>query len=95
MQMSDDAKQTEFDWASTVALLIHPMKVMILEALISVGQPLTTRDLQTILRGRYSMSHVSYHVDTLAKVGIVTQSDGSRDDRRRKRTHSISDQFFV
>jgi hypothetical protein len=52
--------------------MVHPLKVAIVEALLWVGQPLSSSDLSKLIDDeQYGLSHVSYHVVTLAKAGAL------------------------
>jgi DNA-binding transcriptional ArsR family regulator len=47
--VSTPAGNDRVDWEALVALLLHPLKVSILEALAYVGQPLSAADLQALV----------------------------------------------
>lgn len=60
-----------FDWEALVPLLIHPVKVEIIEAMAWVGLPLSATDLDRILRGQIGVSLLSYHLRKLTEVGAL------------------------
>jgi len=60
-----------FNWETLVALLVHPVKVEIIEAMAWVGLPLSATDLDRILRGRVGVSLLSYHLRKLTEVGAL------------------------
>lgn len=63
-----------FDWAALVPHVLHPDKVSIIEALLYIGVPLSATDLTKCFGGAGSgLSHVSYHVRSLAAVGVLTK----------------------
>jgi Helix-turn-helix domain len=66
-----------FDWAALVPLVIHPMRVSIIEALRWVGEPLSANDLCKMFDQKYSLGYISYHVKELAK-GRVVRKVGQR-----------------
>ncbi len=60
-----------FNWETLVPLLVHPVKVEIIEALAWIGVPLSATDLDRILRGQIGVSLLSYHLRKLAEVGAL------------------------
>lgn len=62
------------DWEALVGPLIHPTKVLIIEAMLCINCPLSARDLERVFEKRLglSMSAVSYHMKELAKLGVLT-----------------------
>src|SRR5689334_4410066 len=60
-----------FNWETLVPLLVHPVKVEVIEALAWIGLPLSATDLDRILRGRVGVSLLSYHLRKLAEVGAL------------------------
>jgi len=60
-----------FDWATLVSLLIHPVKVEIIEALSWIDLPLSATDLDRVLRGQVGVSLLSYHLRKLTEVGAL------------------------
>ena len=64
-------KRHSFNWDSLVPYLIHPVKVAIIEAMEWVEVPLSPRELDRIFDEQFGVSLVSYHMRTLADVGVV------------------------
>jgi DNA-binding transcriptional ArsR family regulator len=60
-----------FNWDSLVPFLIHPVKVAIIEAMEWVEVPVSPRELDRIFDEQFGLSLVSYHMRTLADVGVV------------------------
>jgi DNA-binding transcriptional ArsR family regulator len=60
-----------FDWEALVPLLVHPVKVEIIEAMSWIEQPLSATDLDRILVGRIGVSLISYHLRKLAELGAI------------------------
>ena len=61
-----------FDWETLVPRIIHPLKVVIIEALQWIGKPLSASDLTKLIDDKkIGLSHVSYHVVTLSNVGAI------------------------
>jgi hypothetical protein len=73
MARQDDERGDEaFDWSVLVPRVVHPLKVVIVEALWWVDQPLSAADLTKLIGdGEIGLSRVSYHVVGLAKAGIL------------------------
>ena len=68
---SPNAPPQDFDWEALVPLLVHPVKVEIIEAMSWVGLPLSATDLDRILRGQIGVSLLSYHLRKLTEVGAL------------------------
>jgi hypothetical protein len=76
-----------FDWESLVPLFIHPAKVAVIEALHWIGQPLSSTELVNLFGHRkYNLGVVSYHVSSLAKVGVI-EATGARQARGAQETY--------
>lgn len=69
--MREGSEPLPFSWEELVPLLIHPLRVATIEALRYIGEPLSTADLKDVFDDEYSLSVISYHLMTLAKVGAV------------------------
>jgi DNA-binding transcriptional ArsR family regulator len=63
-----------FNWGTLVPLLVHPVKVEIIEAMAWIGLPLSATDLDRILRGQVGVSLLSYHLRKLAEVGALERA---------------------
>jgi DNA-binding transcriptional regulator GbsR (MarR family) len=63
-----------FDWETLVPLVVHPLKVAIVEALLWIEEPLSASELtKTFSQSDMSLSRISYHVRMLAEVGVLTK----------------------
>jgi DNA-binding transcriptional ArsR family regulator len=60
-----------FNWDSLVPYLVHPVKVAIIEAMEWIEVPVSPRELDRILDEKFGLSLVSYHIRTLADLGVV------------------------
>ncbi len=76
--MREGCEPLPFSWDELVPLLVHPLRVEIIEALRHVGEPLTAADLKASFDDLYPLSRISYHLVTLAKIGaiVVDQPQG-------------------
>ncbi len=63
-----------FHWETLVPLLVHPVKVEIIEAMAWIGLPLSATDLDRVLCGKVGVSLLSYHLRKLAKVGALERA---------------------
>jgi hypothetical protein len=66
-----NAGPIKFDWEGLVPRLVHPAKVVIVEALLWIGTPLSATDLSKMCSGRMSVGMFAHHIRALAKVGLV------------------------
>ncbi len=73
MTIKKEWEPLDYDWAALVPRLVHPIKVGIIEALWRIEEPLSATDLTELFGGKVELSHVSYHVLMLAKVGIIVK----------------------
>jgi hypothetical protein len=72
-------EQGGFDWATLVALTVHPLKVGIIEALRYLGHPLSANELTNVLAdSHYSPDLISYHAGGLVKLGVLEVTETYR-----------------
>jgi len=69
--MSEGSEAPPFDWGALAPLLIHPVKVQMIEALSWIGKPLSALDLRRILGERFTQQCVAYHVARLAEAKVI------------------------
>lgn len=62
---------SSFDWEALVALLIHPVKVAIIEAMSWIGEPLSATDMDRILKNQVGVSLISYHLRKLVELEVI------------------------
>jgi hypothetical protein len=67
----DPKDKPHFDWEELVSLVIHPLKIEIIEALLWIGEPLSAAELVEILDGRYSLSLIVYHAKALENMKAI------------------------
>jgi hypothetical protein len=60
-----------FNWAVLVPHIVHPVKVAIIEAMEWIEVPLSPKELDRIFGEEFGVSLVSYHMRTLADLGVV------------------------
>jgi hypothetical protein len=60
-----------FNWGLLVPYLVHPLKVAIIETMQWIDVPLSPKELDRIFDEQFGVSLVSYHMRTLADVGVV------------------------
>ncbi|HZE06042.1 MAG TPA: hypothetical protein VE127_12505 [Solirubrobacteraceae bacterium] len=63
------------DWGALVALVVHPIKVEIVEAMDWIGRPLAASELKRVLDHRHSTPAISYHMNVLAKFGVLVRAE--------------------
>lgn len=69
-QMGDEPYP--FDWSRLVPCVVHPVKVTIIEAVATIGRPLSPSELHEVLDHQFSLSLISHHVKSLAKFQALT-----------------------
>lgn len=63
----------QFDWLALVPLIAHPTKVAVIEAMAYIDRPLSATLLGEVFDWEWGLSRVSYHVTTLAKLGVLAK----------------------
>ena len=71
--MGDELR--EFDWGALVPLVVHPIKVGVIEAIRYLDRPLSPVELTPMFNGEFSLSLVAYHVTRLAEIGAIAAVD--------------------
>lgn len=87
--MSEGGETPEFNWDALVPLIVHPVKVAILEALLWVGKPLSATDLTKLFhdnKGHY-LAIVSYHAVNLGKVKAIKVT-------RKRKVRGATEKFY-
>lgn len=64
-------QRQEYDWGKLVPLLIHPLKVAIIEAMLSLDVPLSASNLRDVFLGNPPLPNVHYHLTMLNEQGVV------------------------
>jgi hypothetical protein len=54
------------DWGDLVPLIVHKTKLVILEAMLWIDEPLSAVDIERMCSGKLSTSAISYHLKNLA-----------------------------
>ena len=83
-----DTYSTPLIWQELVLKGIHPVKVVIIEALLWMEMPLSKNEITQLIddKTQYYLSLVSYHVETLVTCGILREA-GSRTTRGATETY--------
>jgi hypothetical protein len=68
--LSNDGEEV-VDWCALAAQIVHPTKMQIIEAMRWIGEPISAVKLEAIFDKAISLSNISYHVDSLAKLGTL------------------------
>lgn len=63
------------DWDALVPRIIHPTKMLIIEAIQWINRPMSATELERVFDKTIDLSSISYHVTTLAKLRILRQVD--------------------
>lgn len=67
------------DWTALFRLLVHPMKVAVVEALDQAQQPLSANEIWLrVGMGRFTAEALSYHVRSLSKLGALEMTGQRR-----------------
>jgi DNA-binding transcriptional ArsR family regulator len=66
-----DSIGSSYPWERRVALFVHPVKVVILEALTWIDRPLSAKLVDEMFDPVAGVSTVSYHLRSLADAGLI------------------------
>jgi hypothetical protein len=77
----------QFDWLALVSLIAHPTKVAVIEALAYIDLPLSATLLKDSFDCGWNLSRVSYHVSTLAELGVLEKV-------RERRVRGSTENFY-
>lgn len=61
----------QFDWDFFIPHLVHPLKVAVIEAMQWIAVPVSPRELDRCFNEDFGVSLISYHVRSLADLGVV------------------------
>jgi len=64
--MSKGGSGEPLDWAALAPLIVHETKLIILEAMLWIDEPISAVDVEAMVDGRIGMSSLSYHLRGLA-----------------------------
>jgi DNA-binding transcriptional ArsR family regulator len=59
------------DWAVLIPRLVHPTKVLVIEAMLWIDRPMSAVEFARIFDTTVTLSSVSYHVKKLADDGVL------------------------
>ena len=71
MSHSPNGGQELSHWDRLVPLLIHPVKVSVIEAMTWLEVPVSPRELDRLLDEQFGVSLISYHVKGMAEAGAI------------------------
>ena len=64
--------EIRFDWGALVPHAVHPLKVVMVEAIAWIGEPLSASQMEKMFDGSgYSVAVISYHLKALLGWGAV------------------------
>lgn len=64
--MKKRGEQQPLDWDTLVPLIVHKTKLVILEAMLWIDEPLSAVDVKEMCEGKMGTSALSYHLKSLA-----------------------------
>ncbi len=87
-----DNEGQALDWGALVFRLspLHPSKLHVIEALRWIERPMSPAELENVLEDRISLPTLSYHVRSLAELGILELLEKERVGSVWKRTYYFS-----
>jgi len=69
----EESESARLDWGALLSRSIHPTRLWIIEAMRVIDRPLSASELEDVFERKQTTSAISYHLTTLAKIGIVEQ----------------------
>ncbi len=79
------------DWGALLSRSIHPTRLWIIEAMRVIDRPLSASELEDVFEAKQTTSAISYHLTTLAKIGIVKQVEMQQVRGAWKRLYVFTD----
>ena len=70
---TEEGESAHLDWGALLSRSIHPTRLWIIEAMRVIDRPLSASELEDVFERKQTTSAISYHMTTLAKIGIVEQ----------------------
>lgn len=64
--MTKKGSEEPLDWAALAPLIVHKTKLIILEAMLWIDEPLSAVDVEAMVGGKIGTSSLSYHLRSLA-----------------------------
>jgi hypothetical protein len=83
--------EEQLDWGALLSRSVHPTRLWIIEAMRVIDRPLSASELEDVFGGKPSTSAISYHLNTLAKIGIVKQVEMQQVRGAWKRLYEFTD----
>jgi len=74
-------------WDALIPYLVHPHKVLVIEAMFCIDRPMSAIDFEHVFEGKISLSTLSYHIKILATLGVLTLTDEQRVRGARKKLY--------
>lgn len=69
---SAETERSAFSWEALVPLVLHPVKVAVIEAILWIDRPLSPTQLtESFDAEEYYLGIVSHHLNELARLGAV------------------------
>ena len=66
-----DLETSEQFWEEAVVLLLHPTQLLILEALVRLGMPVSATAMVEMSDGQISLAYWTYHLTRLENLGLL------------------------
>lgn len=77
--MNNKGGEERLDWVALVPLIVHPTKLIILEAMLWIDEPISAVDVEAMVGGKIGTSSLSYHLRSLAyELPVLTLYDEER-----------------
>jgi len=65
------AKSEPVDWSVLIPYLVHPTKVIVIEAMLWIERPMSATELEKVSGGTPVLSAFSYHLKQLAEISVL------------------------
>lgn len=60
-----------FDWTALTAHAVSPVKLIVIEAIAYIGEPVSAVQLEQVVDKEFTHSAISYHLKTLCDQGVL------------------------
>jgi DNA-binding transcriptional ArsR family regulator len=86
MESGSEGDELASDWEMLISRPAHPTKVALIEALQYLDQELSATEVAELFGGA-ELSGISYHLDSLAEIEILTQT-------RHRRVNGVVEKLY-
>jgi len=86
--LSSHQSNEDSPWERSVPHFLHEVKVVIIEAMLWIEEPLSAKTIERIMDNGTTVSVIAYHMRTMARAGVVAK-------KRAQQVRGVTETFYV